>query len=48
MELEIFSLIDGFPILPGPLERSSTVNKNMLREPKRDSKSRLESNISES
>ena len=25
MELEIFSLIGGFPFLPGPLERSSTV-----------------------
>ena len=25
MGLEIFSLIGGFPFLPGPLERSSTV-----------------------
>ena len=28
MGLEIFSLISGFPFLPGPLERSSTVFDN--------------------
>ncbi len=30
MGLEIFSLIGGFPFLPGPLERSSTVSQKQL------------------
>ena len=37
MRLEIFSLIGGFPLLPGPLDQSSTVSIVALRGPERAS-----------